>query len=61
MEALKNNSEYFLVNPRTNAKVKSIKAKLVFDEIVESAWATGDPGLIFIDRINTANPTPDMG
>jgi ribonucleoside-diphosphate reductase alpha chain len=61
MEALKRDGEYELVNPRSNEVVRRLRAKAVFDEIVESAWETGDPGLIFIDRINRANPTPQIG
>jgi ribonucleoside-diphosphate reductase alpha chain len=61
MDALKNNEEYDLINPRSKAVVGRIKAKTVFDAMVESAWETGDPGIIFIDRINRANPTPHVG
>jgi ribonucleoside-diphosphate reductase alpha chain len=61
MEAFKNGNEYNLLNPRSGEVVGSLRAKTVFDEIVESAWETGDPGLIFIDRINRANPTPHIG
>jgi ribonucleoside-diphosphate reductase alpha chain len=61
MDALKKDEEYELVNPRSKAVVGRIKAKVVFDAIVESAWETGDPGIVFIDRINRANPTPHIG
>ncbi len=61
MDALKNNEEYELINPRSKAVVGKLKAKVIFDEMVESAWETGDPGIIFIDRINRANPTPHIG
>lgn len=61
MDALKKKKEYNLINPRDNRIVRTIKAKTVFDEIVHSAWATGDPGLIFIDSINRTNPTPQLG
>jgi ribonucleoside-diphosphate reductase alpha chain len=61
MDALKNGSEYDLINPRSGKKTGTLAAQSVFDEIVESAWETGDPGLIFIDRINRANPTPHIG
>jgi ribonucleoside-diphosphate reductase alpha chain len=61
MEALRQDGEYELFNPRTKEAYKRIKAKAVFDEIVESAWETGDPGVIFIDAINRSNPTPHMG
>jgi ribonucleoside-diphosphate reductase alpha chain len=61
MDALKNDGEYNLINPRSEAVVSRLKAKVVFDEIVESAWKTGDPGIVFIDRINKTNPTPKIG
>ncbi|HEX8948996.1 MAG TPA: adenosylcobalamin-dependent ribonucleoside-diphosphate reductase [Dissulfurispiraceae bacterium] len=61
MDALKRGEEYPLVNPRTGEPAGKLRASAVFDEIVESAWETGDPGLIFIDRINGANPTPRIG
>jgi ribonucleoside-diphosphate reductase alpha chain len=44
----------------TSARGK-INARALFDEIVANAWATGDPGLLFYDRINAANPTPQLG
>ncbi len=61
MGALKSDAEYDLINPRSGATAGRLRAKDVFKEIVESAWETGDPGLIFIDRINMANPTPQIG
>lgn len=61
MDALAKDEEYELVNPRSMAVVCKIKARVVFDAIVESAWETGDPGIVFIDRINRANPTPHIG
>lgn len=61
MEALKNDGEYTLINPRSKAVAGRLKAKDVFAEIVASAWETGDPGLVFIDRINAYNPTPNLG
>jgi len=61
MEALKNDGEYDLVNPRSRSAAGRLKARAVFDEVVASAWETGDPGLVFIDRINQYNPTPHIG
>ncbi|MCX7792826.1 MAG: adenosylcobalamin-dependent ribonucleoside-diphosphate reductase [Thermodesulfovibrionales bacterium] len=61
MDALKKDEEYELINPRTGQPVRKIRAREVFDEIVRCAWETGDPGVIFIDRINRANPTPHIG
>jgi ribonucleoside-diphosphate reductase alpha chain len=61
MKALKRDSEYSLINPRSSRVAGRLKAGYVFKEIVESAWETGDPGLVFIDRINKGNPTPHIG
>lgn len=61
MDALKADIDYRLINPRDKAIAGNVKARHVFDEIVESAWETGEPGLIFIDRINRFNPTPQLG
>ena len=61
MEAVKENRDYALVNPRTRETVKRLPARDVFDLIVANAWRTGDPGLLFIDEINRYNPTPKLG
>ena len=54
---------YDLVNPRTGDPAGSLSAGEVFDRMIEAAWATGDPGIVFLDRINEArtNPTPALG
>jgi ribonucleoside-diphosphate reductase alpha chain len=61
MKAFAENGEYDLVNPRTQKQVKRVKARTIFDLIVNAAWLTGDPGLIFLDEINRKNPTPQLG
>lgn len=61
MEALRKDAEYELINPRSGQIVGRMRAQVVFDEIVQSAWETGDPGIVFIDRINDTNPTPHIG
>ena len=61
MQAVKDNSEYDLINPRTKKVVRSLHAREVFDLIVNHAWKNGEPGIVFIDRINSANPTPKIG
>ena len=61
MDALKRDNEYELINPRSKNVVGKLKAKNVFNEIIESAWKTGDPGIVFIDKINETNPTPHLG
>lgn len=61
MKAVKQDRSYPLINPRTKKTVRHINAKEVFTQISEAAWKMGDPGIIFIDRINSANPTPKIG
>ena len=61
MEAVRRGDSWELVNPRTGKKAGQRNARELFDEIVESAWQSGDPGLIFLDAINAANPTPALG
>lgn len=61
MKALENDDEYEIVNPRTKEVVNKYKAREVFNKIVEHAWKNGDPGIIFLDRLNKDNPTPDQG
>jgi ribonucleoside-diphosphate reductase alpha chain len=61
MEAVKNGTTYELKNPRGGGPAGELDAREVYDLIVEMAWATGDPGIIFIDRMNRDNPTPALG
>ena len=63
MDALASGSEYELINPHSGEVTGRLLAKEVFDRIVRAAWRTGDPGMVFIDRINAspANPTPAIG
>jgi ribonucleoside-diphosphate reductase alpha chain len=61
MEAVKADSDFNLINPRTGEIQNTVKAKDLFDQIVDMAWKTGDPGIVFIDRINESNPTPQLG
>lgn len=63
MEAYEKDTEYDLVDPRNGEVTGKLLARKVFDEISEGAWRTGDPGLVFIDRMNkgTANPVPTLG
>ncbi len=60
MEAAARGDDYELVNPRTKQVVKTLNAGKVFDMIVNMAWTNGEPGIIFIDRINRDNPTPHV-
>ncbi|MBW3023342.1 adenosylcobalamin-dependent ribonucleoside-diphosphate reductase, partial [Candidatus Woesearchaeota archaeon] len=61
MYAVYNNKDIALVNPRTAKTVSRKNAKDIFELIATMAWRTGDPGMIFIDKINKANPTPELG
>ena len=61
MENVKNGEEYDLINPRSGKVTGQLKARVVFDRLVEMAWKTGDPGIVFLDRINADNPTPQLG
>jgi len=61
MEAVKADTDYNLLSPRTGEVEGKLNAKEVFDKIVDMAWKTGDPGIVFIDRINHDNPTPHLG
>lgn len=61
MKAVEKNEDYDLINPRTGQAVKQLNARKVFDMIVNMAWRNGEPGIIFIDRVNRDNPTPRLG
>ncbi|MBW2134749.1 MAG: vitamin B12-dependent ribonucleotide reductase [Deltaproteobacteria bacterium] len=61
MTAVAHGTEFPLVNPRTGVVVKKVNAAVLFDMIVQSAWATGEPGVIFLDAINRGNTIPHVG
>lgn len=61
MEALEMGRQYPLRNPRTKEIVRMVEAGEIFEKMVYQAWKNGDPGIIFIDRINRDNPTPEIG
>jgi ribonucleoside-diphosphate reductase alpha chain len=61
MRAYKGDGDFPLVNPRTKKEVRTVKARGLLKLIAESAWASGEPGVIFIDTVNSANPTPLLG
>jgi len=61
MEALESDRDYDLIDPKDGSRQRSLKARNVMDTIVKCAWKNGDPGMIFIDRINKDNPTPHIG
>lgn len=61
MEAVEKDEEYTLVNPRNGQPTGRLRARMVFNLIAEMAHRNGDPGIIFLDRINRDNPTPHLG
>lgn len=61
MEAVKAGSDYDLIDPLTKKSVGKLNAKTVYDTIVKAAWSTGEPGIIFLDRINRYNVVPSKG
>ena len=61
MEKALENKDYTVVNPRNNQNSGVLNAGQVLKEIVNNAWLTGDPGLLFIDRMNADNPNPQLG
>ncbi|MCI0781095.1 MAG: vitamin B12-dependent ribonucleotide reductase [Chloroflexi bacterium] len=61
MQKVKSKEDYDLVNPRTGKITGQLNAAEVFEQLVEMAWKTGDPGLVFLDLINRDNPNPQLG
>ncbi len=63
MDALARGEDYDLINPHNQVVTARLSAREVFERMVRAAWRTGDPGMVFIDRINAspANPTPSLG
>jgi len=61
MRKVEEDGEHQLINPRTGQVVRTVSARALFDQIVENAWRSGEPGIIFLDRINRDNPTPSLG
>jgi ribonucleoside-diphosphate reductase alpha chain len=60
MEAVEADTDFDLTNPRNGDVVKTVRARDLFRQIVEGAWLNGEPGVVFIDRINGDNPTPQF-
>lgn len=61
MQAVEKNQDFPLINPRTRVAVKIVHARELFEQMVCSAWENGEPGMLFLDTINAANPTPRIG
>lgn len=61
MKAVCEGTSFDLINPRTQLPVETIQAKELFQQLVDMAWLNGEPGLFFLDTVNEANPTPQLG
>jgi len=61
MAAVEKDEQYDLINPRNGQCVGTLNARRVFDRIVHQAWQNGEPGIVFLDRLNRDNPTPHLG
>jgi ribonucleoside-diphosphate reductase alpha chain len=61
MQAVADDADFPLRHPNSEQVVKRVPARKLFNQIIDSAWRTGEPGLVFIDRINADNPTPALG
>lgn len=61
MSAVENDENYELINPRNGQSAGTLNARKVFNRIVTQAWENGEPGIIFLDRLNRDNPTPHVG
>ena len=61
MKAVEKGTEYDLINPRDKKVDGTLDAREVFEKIVHNAWQNGEPGIVFIDRLNKFNPTPEIG
>lgn len=61
MAAVEKGEDYEILNPRTKRAIGKLNARLVFEKIVNQAWKNGEPGIIFLDRLNKDNPTPEIG
>jgi ribonucleoside-diphosphate reductase alpha chain len=61
MRAVKEDGPFTLKHPNSKKGTKIVKARALFNQIVDSAWRTGEPGLVFVDRVNRDNPTPQLG
>ena len=61
MRAVEADEDYDLIDPKTNKAVSQLSARALFEEIVDAAWATGEPGIVFLDRLNRDNVVPFLG
>lgn len=61
MQAVKDDKNFNLINPRTGVREQTIPAKRIWSKLVDGAWLNGEPGIIFIDTVNKHNPLPELG
>ena len=61
MQAVKNDTDFDLLDPLSGQTVETLSARDVYDQLVTQAWKNGDPGIVFLDRMNRDNPTPALG
>ena len=61
MESVKADTNYDLIDPRDGRKTGQLNAKEVYDALIQRAWENGDPGIVFLDKVNQDNPTPGLG
>lgn len=61
MDAYLKGKDYDLIHPNSKQSVGKLNAKEVFDKIIDGAWRNGEPGIVFIDTMNSDNPTPQVG
>ncbi len=61
MDAVGKGDDYDIINPRNGKVVKQLNAAKVFTQIIDMAWSNGEPGIVFLDRLNRDNPTPHIG
>ena len=61
MKAVREDDTYDLIDPRANEKVGELNAREIYYGLVKQAWENGDPGIVFLDRVNRDNPTPELG
>src|SRR5665648_203252 len=61
MEAVESGNDYNLINPRNGKVQGALNAADVFNKIVKLSWKNGEPGMVFLDRMNAHNPTPEVG
>jgi len=61
MKTLEEKGEWPLINPRNRERLRSLPAREIFSLACRMAWKSGDPGLLFLDRVNRYNPTPSLG